>query len=272
MAVLIAVLASASAASARPALPEQAVQVWLPGLKPDGWGTTVAIGSSALRKRFPGILRVSCEGVQMIGHKARSSWRARGLRFWDKLYCSGVAGSKASFFTLVYDPAKPRWRVRRLQNLTLAELSTKTAPAPAPSQPPPSTTPPPPSTTPTPPPADQATTLLLEQAVQEMIRIGQSYSGLTDSTGFYYHWQGFRNECVRLSGDTGRCYLYLWKQVQTQDQNFNVYISRYLYRVGVFAVDLGRGAYHTYSNQADYVDPWQLVCTNVPSASGPRCP
>jgi hypothetical protein len=263
----------AGVVSARPERAGATNVVWLK-LKPDNWGTTVAIGTKELRAQYQGIVRATCQGVRMIDQpKKESTWVSKGKRWWDKLYCSGAFGSGSQFFTLVFDPrGRDLFKTYRLQNVTLTQLRTKPSPVHTPTTPPPTTPPARPTPpAPTPPPSDTATTLLIDQAMNQVINTGRTFQGLQDSAGTYYYWQAYRNECARLSGDTARCWLYLWKQINKQDANFNIYVARYIFRINVFAVDLGRGAYHTFSSQADYDTVWRTVCSDVAAEGAPRC-
>lgn len=237
------------------------------GLVPDNWGHTLAYGTKRFRDQYAGVIRASCEGAVMIGQpRSESTWRADGKRWWDKFYCSGVAGRRSQRFNLIYDPQKLGFKTYRLRNITLSQLKQRLKPPTETTQPLAEPTP----TTPTPTPTD-ATTRMLDEGYKYAIRRGEGLYGLRDSSGFYYHWLVRRNECVALSSDTGRCYTYVWKETVQKDSNFNTYISKYIFRLAVFVYDLGRGNYSSQGLQTDLEQPYQIVCSDIGAQSATRC-
>jgi hypothetical protein len=134
------------------------------------------------------------------------------------------------------------------------------SPNPTPPSSPPAS-PPPPST----PPRVQA---MLNAAYGFAVDSGRG-SSTGDPQSDYYQYSVPANECVVISGDTARCWLYLWKQSRNTDVDFNTLITRAIYRSGVFAIDLGNGNY-AKRVVTELFTPYGIVCSDY-YVGFPRC-
>lgn len=119
-AVVVMTLAFTTTASAydRPPFPVY-------GLKPDGVAQSTTAAESGLRSRFPGIVKVNCQGIAMRGYTAADWSFVHGLtRYWDKLLCFGVTRNR-HLFGVIYDAkglSSSAWIIYRLTGATLTDL------------------------------------------------------------------------------------------------------------------------------------------------------
>lgn len=128
--------------------------------------------------------------------------------------------------------------------------------------------------TPTPTPGASPQDALVLWTFGRAKAYGQSFLGVGVGGSYWYKWSvdAANTDCVVLDSSTVRCWVYLYSQVVTNDNpSFLNYTTRYVYRVGIFGHDVGRGVYEQTSNTADLFAAYAILCTDQPTPNVPGC-
>jgi hypothetical protein len=80
----------------------------------------------------------------------------------------------------------------------------------------------------------------------------------------------YPQDCALVSGDTGRCLIYLWKQTYATGYGAGG-VDRGVWREVFFATHVGQNTYSTRIIPYDFVDPYYWECSDTPRANTPRC-
>lgn len=77
-------------------------------------------------------------------------------------------------------------------------------------------------------------------------------------------------DCVTVSGDTGRCLIYLWTQEYATGYGYGGYDVG-IYRDYFIATRVGDRLYSTKVVMVDFLDPYMWACSDTPRYNTPRC-
>jgi len=229
------------------------------GLKADDWGTTLDGARDDLLSAYPGIARVACVGVYIVGLPRReSTWVDEGERYWDKALCMGRLRS-GRYFDLVHDArGADRFVIYRLRKATVAELRASTQrtvqpPAPSPS----------PAPAPQPAPQPQPPTwsaVLLRAAYNTAVAVFVD----APRTSFmrYYHYEV--RGCTLVSTASARCTVWLYKESEVRDASFRLGVERALIPINVFAnlIDVATGTYVTRIEGGYFIEAYDVICSD----------
>jgi hypothetical protein len=91
------------------------------------------------------------------------------------------------------------------------------------------------------------------------------YTAYCASSPCYYSYGIYRQDCVMVNGDTGRCVIYFWVQRSVPDKDYWwLYgLERAIYYQYYFATPLGNGQYwgRTYNHPLDNLH--QVLCSDA---------
>jgi len=138
--------------------------------------------------------------------------------------------------------------------------ATQPAPAPAP-------------TAPTAPPASgkDLGQEILDDTYELTVKFGEeAVNASHGSLPYWYTYLVNRSDCVLLSGDTGRCLIYLWQRDYAAGYGYGGYEAS-VWRDYYIATRVGDRLYEPKIIQIDFLDPYAWVCSDNPSYGVPPC-
>jgi hypothetical protein len=85
-----------------------------------------------------------------------------------------------------------------------------------------------------------------------------------------YWYLIYPQDCTMVSGDTGRCLIYLWKMTYATGYGAGG-VDTGVFREHFFATHVGNNTYSTKIVMVDFIDPYYWECSDTPRANTPRC-
>lgn len=111
----------------------------------------------------------------------------------------------------------------------------------------------------------------MDDTYELTVKLGEEYiNGSHGTLPYWYKYQVNRSDCVLLTGDTGRCLIYLWEWAYASGYGYGGYESG-IWRDHYIATRVGDRLYEPKVVQIDFLYPYAWVCSDDPSKGIAPC-